>query len=408
MRCHDYGVSSVNKNSVTSVSSLPNDIDLSPDISSGLAKRAKSQINIKNKAKSRITHRWWFLLIVILLSVLIAAQAVTFVAYDGIFKTNFTSPFDDDYTTLEDYPFMEMEAVTFESNNGQTLYGGFYKSRLVENPTALVIVNHGFGGGYAWYLPQVAYLAQNNFLVLAFDKTGNDQSKADGVRGLPQGILDLKYALSYVRGLDKTKDLPIMLYGHSWGGYSSCAILEEETDILAVASLSSFNSSLDMLVEQGCILFGDYMQLAAPFLWVCDFMRFGEYATYSSLDGLAATDTEVLLFHSNDDSTIPINESLTLYKNELSQKENLHFVEMTGKKHDVYFSDEATAYRVNARKELAKLKDENGEVSEEAYAAFLETHDRLAANTLDEDVMQQIIAFYNKALKKANREDTTE
>lgn len=357
--------------------------------------------------KKKLYKRWWFILIIVLVSVLVAIQAAVWLAYDGIFKTNFTSPVDDDYTTLADYPFMEMEEVSFESVNNQPLYGGLYKSRRVEKPTALVIVNHGFGGGYAWYLPQIAYLAQNNFLVLAFDKTGNDQSKADGVRGLPQGILDLKSALNYVRSLDSVKELPIMLYGHSWGAYSSCAVLEDEKDIMAVASLSSFNSSLDMLVEQGCILLGDYMQLATPFLWMCDFMRFGKYATYSSLDGLASTDTEVLLFHSNDDATIPIKQGLTIYQEKLSYKENLHFVEMTGKKHDVYFSEEATAYRVNARKTLAKLKDENGVVSEEAYAEFLETHDRLAANALDENVMQQIIAFYNKALRNSNKADSS-
>ena len=43
------------------------------------------------------------------------------------------------------------------------------------------------------------YLSSNGYLVFAYDATGNDESEGDAVNGLPQGIIDLDYAIRFIK-----------------------------------------------------------------------------------------------------------------------------------------------------------------------------------------------------------------
>ena len=46
-------------------------------------------------------------------------------------------------------------------------------------------------------------------------------------------------------------DLPIVLFGHSWGGYSVCSVLTYHPEIKAVIACSGFNSSPDLFESEG-------------------------------------------------------------------------------------------------------------------------------------------------------------
>lgn len=341
-----------------------------------------------------------------LLFLLVFVQFEVNMGYEMVFGRRFTTTDDLGLVTTEDFDGLIKTEEQFFTDKQNLLRGGFfYMEDGISGEGAkykgVVVVSHGFGGGYAWYLPQIAYLARNGYLVFAFDKTGNDSSNGKEVYGLPQGIIDLEYALDYVRGAPIAKGLPILLYGHSWGGYSSCAVLQTQKDITAVASLSGFNTSQDMLMYQGSAFFGEYIRYLSPFLYFCDKMRFGEYADYSSLNGLRETDADVILLHSDDDGTIPIDSSFKLYKEELGDHANLTFVPLSGKKHDVYFSEEATVYRVNNRELLNKIESYPDDDKFDSELLFYLQFDRIAANAVDESVMKVIIDFFDKAVEKA-------
>jgi hypothetical protein len=57
------------------------------------------------------------------------------------------------------------------------------------------------------------YFAQNGYYVFAYDATGTDESEGNGVGGLPQGVIDLDYAISFVEESKEIPDLPIVLFG---------------------------------------------------------------------------------------------------------------------------------------------------------------------------------------------------
>ena len=95
------------------------------------------------------------------------------------------------------------------------------------------------------------YFAQNGYYVFAYDATGNDESEGEGVGGIPQGVIDLDHAISFVEESDHFPDLPIVLFGHSWGGYSVSSVLTYHPEVKAVIACSGCNRSSDLFEAGG-------------------------------------------------------------------------------------------------------------------------------------------------------------
>lgn len=289
-------------------------------------------------AHTKKTKRIVISIVAVLVLVLVAAQVITGVMINANFSQRFSSLDDEFILQFDKFQTMSRVQADFKSDKKQNLRGYFYSSKeQTEKHKALIVLNHGYGGGgHSYYLPQIEYLTQNGYLVFAFDKTGTDESEGENVRGLPQGIIDLQYALDFIRTQEQAKGLDLFLYGHSWGGYSVCSVLSKETDIKAVVSLSGFNMAQDMLIDQGVKIYGGIVKALSPFMWVYNTFLFGNVASMSSLDGLTDTQAEVLLFHSADDPVISIENSFDLYQEKLNQRENLHFVRHEDKGHSVF------------------------------------------------------------------------
>lgn len=352
----------------------------------------------RGKSKVKIALIILAVIVVIVLTVL---QTLTFVLYNENFHQRFSSADMDMMMKTEDFVNLKREKSTFTSDEGQTLTGYFYSSAAREKYKAVVLFSHGYGGGgHSSYRSEIDYLAQNGFLVYAFDNTGNDESEGESVKGLPQGVIDLRFALDHVRTQAVSRDLPIMLCGHSWGGYSVCSELEKETDITAVVSLANFNKSSDMMIDQGVKMYGDSVGMMSPFLTVCDFVNFGSDAFLSSMKGLQNTNAEVLLFHSEDDGMINIENAFDLYESKLGDKENLTFVRLQGKGHSPQAAYEAIEYNTQKKKERRQILSENNDTwTDELQADYMKNYDIEQANALDMDVMEQIVDFYDNSLK---------
>ena len=95
-----------------------------------------------------------------------------------------------------------------------------------------------------------------------------------------------------------------MLYGHSWGAYAVSAILDENFDIAAVASISGFNSPMELLKEQTDSLLGVFSPIEYPFLWIYQNMLFGNTIRVTATKGINRTDTPVMIIHGVKDEVI--------------------------------------------------------------------------------------------------------
>lgn len=308
---------------------------------------------------------------------------------------------------VEDFDGLKCTKYNFPSDKGQMLSGALYSA--VDDQKGIIILSHGFGSGYNSYLDAINYLAQNGYYVFAYDGTGNDESEGQGVGGFPQGSIDLDYAISFVKESGNFPDLPIGLFGHSWGAYSVCSVLAYHPEIKAVIACSGANKSSDYFEAVGKKQAGDFIYAMMPFIKIHEWIKFGKYANHSAMDGFEASDAAVLLAHSEDDNFIPPEYGYDLFYENYKDDPRFTFLLFKDKGHSDFFADPKNTYKAEFDQTLEKWTgslaydykaDENKDRFDKDKAEYIE--DKLDrekwANRLDEDLFEQFLDFYNRSM----------
>ena len=93
----------------------------------------------------------------------------------------------------EDFPLLRKEPAKFKSLDN-LLQGYFYHYEKY-NSKKIVIFAHGFGNGHHRYLDVINYISKNGFKVFSYDATSFDESEGEGIKGFPQGVVDVISAM---------------------------------------------------------------------------------------------------------------------------------------------------------------------------------------------------------------------
>ena len=158
------------------------------------------------------------LLIFFVLS-LVMLQASSIIIYEVIFNNRYTTN-ELLMSQMSDYENLERTRFEFNTKNNNQLVGYLYETKNIDEK-GLVVFAHGLGGGgQRGYMEIFNFLSSNGYYVFAYDATANDESQGKVVGGLPQGIIDLDYAINFTKTIDKVKELPLFLMGFSWGAFS--------------------------------------------------------------------------------------------------------------------------------------------------------------------------------------------
>ena len=299
---------------------------------------------MKTKSKRKI-------LIIVLSIVMVLLIAGDWALSVIIYNENFNQRFESDEAFIrrvEDFDGLQRTKYEFASNKGQKLTGYLYTTE--EKPHGIVVMAHGFGGGgHNSYMDCANYFAHHGYSVFAYDATGNDESEGEGVGGLPQGVIDLDYAITFVEESGNFPDLPIVLFGHSWGGYSVCSVLTYHPEVKAVIACSGFNSSSDMFEAEGKKQAGNGIYLILPFVKLHERMKYGGYALNTALDGFSESDAAVMILHSFDDEVVPAEYGYDIYYEKYKDDSRFRFIHFEDKGHN-YFNDDT--YRMNLMRNL--------------------------------------------------------
>lgn len=287
--------------------------------------------------------------------------------------------------------------VHFQSGKNK-LTGYFYGE---ENDKGLVVISHGLGGGAENYLAETMYFVDQGWRVFAFDNTGSHASEGSSTKGLPQSLLDLDAALTYVEGVAACTDLPVMLYGHSWGGYAVCAVLNYGHDVAAVASIAGFNAPSGLLAEQLHDMMGAGAYAAYPFAWAYQAMLFGQAAGATAVAGINAGDTPVLIIHGAADDVIRPDGAGIIAQRDKITNPNAIFQTASQPEHDghnnLFLSAAAVEYKAVKNAEYKALYDRyDGAVPDDVKATYYAGVDRLLVNQLDPDFMSAIDQFFSQ------------
>ena len=355
------------------------------------------------KAKSKKNKILIIVLCIVAILMIVGDWVLSVIIYNENFNQRFQS-YEPLMLYVDDFDGLQRTKYEFSSNKGQKLTGYMYSAG--ENQRGIIVIAHGFGGGgHNSYMDCANYFARHGYYVFAYDATGNDESEGEGVGGLPQGVIDLDYAISFVEESGNFPELPIVLFGHSWGGYSVCSVLTYHPEVKAVIACSGFNSSSDMFEAEGKKQAGNVIYLMMPFVKLHEGIKYGNYASNTALDGFSATTASVMIVHSSDDNVVPTEYGYDIYHEKF--KDDPRFILLENKGHNYVYDDNTYVDEFNAEfdKWIETLDydyaaAENKERFSEDKADYI--HNNLNrdkwCNMLNPELFKDFIDFYDENL----------
>lgn len=317
---------------------------------------------------------------------------------DGIFKRierpNYSSlvQFKD---VKKEYP---PELLKFRS--GENMLQGYLLG--AENTKGLVVVVHGLGGGAEGYLNEILYFVKHGYQVFAYDNTGYHLSEGKNSVGLPQAVEDLDAALNFIEREARFANAPVYLFGHSWGGYSVCAILNFHHKVNAVVSVSGFSNPNKMIKEWAKRIVGKWSYILIPFMVVHQRLAFGKKLDITAVDGINKADIPVMLVHGSKDPTVkPEGSAIISCKNEITNSKVQYLLwEKDGQNGhlDVLYEVAAREYGNRISEQYRNLlKITKNKLTEADKAEFFANVDKTKSSVSNEELMGQVVKFFENA-----------
>lgn len=294
------------------------------------------------------------------------------------------------YFTAADFPNLTAEPVEFTGNRGQKLRGNFYAESGRQDFKALLVFAHGMGGGHLSYMTELDFFAKRGYLVLAYDNTGTMASEGKSLVGMPQAVSDLRCALHFAKQDVRTKDLPVVLAGHSWGGYTVCRVLYFHPQIAGVVAFSAPDDVPRLLCAQAKALTGKDLAFLEPFLRMYERLRFGKAASMRTAEIIAQADIPVLLLHGERDTVVALEDAAAT-QDILKGYANIQVQMYPQKQHNVYATAEAEQYIADAFAELGVLSKDTAQADK--AKAYAETLDFRKMCEEDGEVMEAVAKF---------------
>ena len=337
----------------------------------------------------------------VLLAILLVIHPIaSIVVYEAIFSQRY-EPAPWLLMTADDFDSLVLEQVQIYGD-GERLAGFKYENPTVSNTHGLVVLAHGLGGGgHTPYLPLIDALTDEGYLVFTYDATGNGESDGKDVSGLPQGPIDLCRAISYALSDTEYKDLPLYLIGHSWGAYSVGAALSYYPEVKGAVMLAGFDSSADMIKAGASDYVGSFLSTAlSPTVTLYERIKFGDFASLSVTDGIASVDAPVMVIHSEDDATVPIDIGYDKYYESYKGDTRVTFLRYEDRGHNyLYYSPESAKYRDEINAAYVRYVEDGGlEYSAQTKIDFFgENLDISKCYEIDSELLDKMVTMFKGA-----------
>ncbi|MDR1808764.1 MAG: lysophospholipase [Propionibacteriaceae bacterium] len=296
-----------------------------------------------------------------------------------------------------DYPELGREAVSFDCRGNQ-LRGFLFGP---EDGPALVVIMTRMGNPLEQMLPVIDWLAGRGYQVLSFDGTGCYSSDGDGTCSAAQSAIDLDAALTWARRQPQFARLPVLLYGHSSGGYATASILKRRSDIAGAVAIGAYNNPTQLTNDTQRAKMGAFALVEYPYFWLETWRRAGKFNT-TAVAGVNAGSTPVLVVQGANDTIVTAKTSLFAQRGQV-RNPRAQFVwrDEPGQDDHVNLvcSERAVAYQ---REIPALLERQRGaSFSRREKDAFWAKINRRRANELDPSFQARVEDFFAAALARA-------
>ena len=355
---------------------------------------------VRGRKRKRANGKKILLIVLLLLFILFSIGSLLMIAdtFDVMFaradKPEFT--YNQTYADVaDDYRRTEVEFMSGEN----TLRGYIYGSSKADE---LVVISHGMGGGAESYLAETLYFVDHGYRVFTFDNTGSYESEGDGIGGLSQSVLDLDAALCYIEKEAELADLPIYLYGHSWGGYAVAAVLNYDHDIAAVVSVAGYNKPMEMITAWCREEMGFFTYIEYPYLWLYQKYLFGGASNLSAVKGINQGDTPVLVIHGRLDDVVPFDSAAIIaHRDEITNPNAVFKIcseEGQNGHSSLFMAKESLQYRQELDEEYRQMETEyGGQIPQDVLNTWQRGVDKEKTSQLDEVFMRDVIDFMESA-----------
>ncbi len=333
---------------------------------------------------------------VLLAIAFIILPVTTIAVYESTFGTRYETASWVAFS-VEDHEGLQVERSDFRSGDG-TLAGYKY-SKADQEIKGVVVIAHGLGGGgHNAYMPFVDRFTSNGYYVFAYDARGNDNSGGE-VEGIPQGLIDLDNAICHAEAIGEYQDLPLMLFGHSWGGYSVGNVLNMHPEVKAAVIIAGFNESKDLIGYQGQQMLGGFIKVLMPYVGLYERIKFGsEFTSVSAISGMENTQAGIMVVHSKNDTIVPTQFGYDKFYEAFGDSDRFTFVLYEDRGHnDLLYSEAALAYKEQLNADYASYVEDTGRgYSAEVKEEFMNGHlDKKQCFEPDPILVEQILELYD-------------
>ncbi len=278
-------------------------------------------------------------LIIISFIALAIAHSVIFSRADYDMYDTRVLPVYDDFSGSK-YPREQLSITSGESMLAGYLYG-------LGNDRGLIVISPGHREPSDVKLPEITYFVDAGWTVLCYDYTGCYNSGGGSMRGYSQSVHDLDAVLSFAGADERLNELPVMLFGHSLGGYASAAVLNYGHDVKAAIIASAFDTPKEQWHYSIERYTGAFHTLLSPFTELYIELQYGEEKNLSAIDGINAADIPVLAFNATDDVYYG-GDSPVYTKRGLIRNPGCNFISIDAGHYGYFLTEDALEYRKTA------------------------------------------------------------
>lgn len=257
------------------------------------------------------------------------------------------------YFTADDYKGLKATPLSFKNRKGVTL-NGFTYERKDALTNAVIVFFHGHAAGHLAYTTFINDLVtKTRYKVLTFDYMGCDLSEGKKMPNMTQALSDGHDFLAYIKTLDDYKDKPLILIGHSWGGYvaSNLYPLNKDKKIIKVVSINGLTDIALMFKKMA----------RAPFMFIPLYntltsFRYGKLAFKTTRKSIKDTPVPHLFIHGEKDDSVPLMPFVSSLVLQSDKHKRIKFHFESDRYHNVYLTKDS---ELKLRELLVLVKNHN-------------------------------------------------
>ncbi|MFS2158686.1 alpha/beta hydrolase [Pseudomonas sp. Pseusp122] len=204
---------------------------------------------------------------------------------------------------------LQYRDITLTAADGTHLHAWWLPAKEGVAVKGTVLHLHGNGGNLAWHLGGSWWLPEQGYQVLLLDYRGYGLS--EGEPGLPAIYQDIDAAFNWLDSAPETQGKPLVVLGQSIGGALAVHYLAEhprQRQRLKALVLDGTPASYRDVARYTLGTSWLTWTLQTPLSWLIP-------DADSAINGMAQLQgTPLLLFQSMDDTLVPMDNGITLYK----------------------------------------------------------------------------------------------